>query len=94
MLKPYPHLLESDVTRWGWSFGPVQLDFLIFVFTVTIGWLIWFIIAFGRGEHFCLGAAVARREGSIAFQERLRRTKSIRLATKNDVGAHAVVHPA
>ena len=44
-------------------------------------------LAFGRGEHFCLGAALARLEGSIAFEELLRRTQSIRLAAKND-GTH------
>ena len=30
-------------------------------------------VAFGYGEHFCLGAALARMEGRIAFEELLGR---------------------
>jgi cytochrome P450 len=36
-------------------------------------------VAFGFGEHFCLGAALARLEGRIAFEELLSRFSSIAL---------------
>lgn len=37
-------------------------------------------VAFGFGEHFCLGAALARLEARIAFEEILRRWRRIDLA--------------
>ncbi len=37
-------------------------------------------VAFGFGEHFCLGAALARMEGRIAFEELLERYSRIELA--------------
>jgi len=37
-------------------------------------------VAFGFGEHFCLGAALARMEGRIAFEEILKRWRTIELA--------------
>jgi cytochrome P450 len=37
-------------------------------------------VAFGHGEHFCLGAALARMEGRIAFEELLPRLASVELA--------------
>jgi cytochrome P450 len=37
-------------------------------------------VAFGFGEHFCLGAALARMEGRIGFEEILERYGSIELA--------------
>lgn len=42
-------------------------------------------LAFGRGEHFCIGAALARKEAEIAFETLLGRTRDLRLSTgKND----------
>ena len=37
-------------------------------------------VAFGYGEHFCLGAALARMEGRIAFEELLSRLEAVELA--------------
>lgn len=37
-------------------------------------------VAFGYGEHFCLGAALARMEGRIAFEELLGRLTNVELA--------------
>jgi cytochrome P450 len=36
-------------------------------------------IAFGHGEHFCIGASLARAEGRIAFERLLARLDDIRL---------------
>ena len=36
-------------------------------------------LAFGRGIHFCLGAALAQLETRIVFAELLRRTRSWQL---------------
>ena len=37
-------------------------------------------IAFGAGNHFCLGAPLSRMEGAIAFDALLRRFPDLRLA--------------
>ena len=37
-------------------------------------------VAFGYGEHFCLGSALARLEGRIAFEELLRAIGDMALA--------------
>lgn len=39
-------------------------------------------MSFGKGIHACLGAALARTEGRIAFEELLRRTDRIHLAAQ------------
>jgi len=40
-------------------------------------------LGFGGGPHFCLGAALARMEGQIAFETMLRRLPDLELATEH-----------
>ncbi|HWE64995.1 MAG TPA: cytochrome P450, partial [Chloroflexota bacterium] len=51
-------------------------------------------LAFGYGSHFCLGAALARMEGQIAFTTMLRRLSDMRLATEDLSWRHSVVFRA
>ncbi len=41
-------------------------------------------LAFGRGIHFCLGAALARLEANVAFRLLLQRLDNIRTTEEND----------
>jgi cytochrome P450 len=41
-------------------------------------------LAFGKGPHFCLGAALARMEAEVALERFARRVKTVRLADNND----------
>jgi cytochrome P450 len=42
-------------------------------------------VAFGRGEHFCLGAPLARLEGLIALRHIVNRLPNLRLATDEPI---------
>ena len=46
-------------------------------------------LAFGQGVHFCIGAALARQEGKIAFETLLGRLKNIRFAADRNDFTHA-----
>ncbi len=45
-------------------------------------------MAFGKGIHFCLGAALSRLEGKVAAEELAARIGSFTLADTNDYGYH------
>ncbi len=45
-------------------------------------------MAFGRGAHFCLGAALARMEGRIGIEETLRRFPNYQVDHDSAVRLH------
>jgi len=45
-------------------------------------------LAFGRGVHFCLGAALSRLEGKVAAEELAKRIASFELTDDNDFAYH------
>jgi cytochrome P450 len=45
-------------------------------------------LSFGLGIHFCLGAALARKEASVALSLMLDQFPTLRLATGNDFAHH------
>ena len=45
-------------------------------------------LAFGKGTHFCLGAALSRLEGKVAAEEIAARLASIELCESNDYSYH------
>jgi cytochrome P450 len=40
-------------------------------------------LAFGKGIHFCVGAALSRMEGNVAFERLVDRVADVRLASDN-----------
>ena len=49
-------------------------------------------LSFGWGEHFCLGAHLARLETKIVLEQLLARTSTIELAAPIDYARNATVH--
>mgnify|MGYP000864335976 FL=1 len=45
-------------------------------------------LAFGKGIHYCLGAALSRLEGKVALEEFARRVDRFELDDSNDFGYH------
>jgi len=45
-------------------------------------------LAFGKGTHFCLGAALSRLEGKVAAEELAKRIGTIKLTDDNDFAYH------
>ncbi len=49
-------------------------------------------LGFGVGEHFCMGAALARREARLLLEELAKRTNGIRVTGERVQRASALVH--
>ncbi|WP_299577239.1 cytochrome P450 [uncultured Williamsia sp.] len=49
-------------------------------------------LGFGIGEHFCMGAALARREARLLIDELVERTNGIRITGEAQLRASALVH--
>ncbi len=47
-------------------------------------------VAFGRGTHFCMGAALARLEARVALEEIHRRLRDVEVDTPGLVRVHSV----
>ena len=45
-------------------------------------------LGFGFGQHYCIGAGLARKEGAVAFEVLLERLSDLRLAEDNDFAHH------
>lgn len=49
-------------------------------------------LGFGVGEHFCMGAALARREARFVLDEVIKRAKGIRVTGEGSLRPSALVH--